>query len=364
MNRVKLEYTSIISYTNGQNGKYAQSNQKQKIDKIYPLKLLEVEITLRCPLRCIHCSVGGGEAKVDLPIEKYKELVDDCNKIGVEAIDIIGGEPLAYPYIYEAIEYTLEKIPNLYLSTAGYFITEKMALKLKQSGLKHIFVSLDGPTKELHEKIRGPNTFEKTCEAIRMLSSFGFEVIVSFVATAQTYKFIQDTAELSKQLGAKKLFILAFIPEGRGKNISALALTNEMIIKIVNDVMNINRKNEDFEVEFDCSLKTFFGDLPSECSICPAGTTFATVKVNGDVFPCGFLRDHSFFRAGNIIEERFFDIWKNNQRFKYFRNPLKGCSSCSIYNECRGGCQALKRGKICDGKPEERKNFLAACGFI
>jgi len=34
------------------------------------------------------------KGKVDLPIEKYKELVDDCAKIGVEAIDIIGGEPL------------------------------------------------------------------------------------------------------------------------------------------------------------------------------------------------------------------------------------------------------------------------------
>ncbi len=364
MNRVKLEYTGTISYTGGQSGKYFQNSKEQEMEKIYPLKLLEVEITLRCPLRCIHCSVGGGEGKIDLPIDKYKELVDDCSKIGVEAIDIIGGEPLAYPYIYEAIEYTLERVPNLYLSTAGYFITEKMAFRLKQSGLKHIFVSLDGPTRELHEKIRGPNTFEKTCDAIRMLSSFGFDVIVSFVATAETYKFIQDMFELSKQLGAKKLFILAFVPEGRGKNVSSLALTNEMIIKIMNDVRNINSKNKDFEVEFDCSLKTFFGDLPADCSICPAGTTFATVKVNGDVFPCGFLRDYSFFRAGNIIEERFFDIWKNSQRFKYFRNPLKGCSSCSIYNECRGGCQALKRGKVCDGKPEQRKDFLAACGFI
>jgi len=48
MEGLKLGYAGTIYY-----------NGSVHCNKIYPLRLLEVEITLRCPLRCIHCSVGG-----------------------------------------------------------------------------------------------------------------------------------------------------------------------------------------------------------------------------------------------------------------------------------------------------------------
>jgi radical SAM protein with 4Fe4S-binding SPASM domain len=355
MRGVILSDNGTISY----NSERVGISERKK--SYYPLRLLEVEITLRCPLRCIHCSVGGGESKVDLPLEKYLELVDDCYKLGVEGIDIIGGEPLAYPHIYEALSYTVKKIPKTYLSTAGYFINEKIADKLKSTGLEYVFISLDGPTKEKHEKIRGVGTFEKTLSAIRMLSEKGFYVIVSFVATSETFSDIPEMIELCEKLSAKKLFVLAFIPEGRGKRVSNLVLTEDMIKQVINFYIRYKGK---VELEFDCSLKTYFGDLPSDCYICPAGTTFATVKVNGDVFPCGFLRDYENMKAGNIFEKRFIEIWCDDGNFSYFRKPISGCESCSIYKECRGGCQALKIGKVCDGKPYVRKQFFAELGFI
>ena len=332
-----------------------------KLSAVMPLSILEVEITLRCPLRCIHCSVRGGEGKVDIPIEKYKEVVDDAQRIGVWTIDIIGGEPLAYPDIYEAIEYSLSKIPRVVLNTAGYFVGEKIIRKLKDVGLREVFISIDGPTAEKHERIRGPGTFQKTCDAVSRFSDAGFFVTVAFVVTSETYKDIKDMLSLCEKLGAKKLYLLNFIPEGRGKSVRKLVLTKEMLKDVISAVRSYRGE---VEVEFDCSLKTNFSDLPEECSICPAGVTFATLKVNGDVFPCGFLREYEFFKAGNIYERRFYDIWADDSRFRYFRRTFSGCDSCSIYSTCRGGCQAIKRGKACDGKPEVHKQFFRELGFI
>jgi len=343
---------------------YRKSEGEREIttrNGIMPLSMLEVEITLRCPLRCIHCSVRGGEGKIDIPIEKYKEIVDDAEKIGVQTIDIIGGEPLAYRDIYEAIEYSLKKVPNVILSTAGYFVDKKIIKKLKEVGLKEVFISIDGPTAEKHEKIRGKGTFQKTCDAVSRFSDEGFCVTVSFVVTSETYTDIPEMLSLCERLGAKRLFLLNFIPEGRGKAVRNLCLTPEMLKYVMNSLRSYRGQ---VEVVLDCSLKTDFSDLPEECSICPAGVTFATIKVNGDVFPCGFLREYEFFKAGNIYEERFYDIWVDNKRFRYFRNKLNGCDSCAIYSYCRGGCQAVKRGKACGGKPEIYKKFFSELGFI
>ncbi len=334
---------------------YHGTVNKGTTNSIYRLQSIEVEITLRCPLRCMHCSVNGGDEKVDIPLDKFKEIVDDCAKIGVEVMDIIGGEPLAHPEIFEALKYASEKIPSVFLNTAGYFIGDKIIERLKDTGISGVFISLDGADPEKHEKIRGPGTFIKTCKVIEKISKAGFYTIVSFVAHAENYRDLPRMLELCENLGAKKLYMLALIPEGRGKNIKDMTLNDEMIKQIFDDIKSYSGQ---IEIEVDCSLKTYFGDLPDACSICPAGTTFATIKYNGDVFPCGFLREYEYFKAGNIYEDRLYDIWRRNERFSYFRKPIAGCASCEIYRECRGGCQAVKRGKACGSDVEKRKKLL------
>lgn len=337
----------MIAYEKNEN---ADTITYPKASVLPKLQMLEIEITLRCPLRCIHCSVNGGESKIDIPIEKFYEIVEDCEKIGVEVLDIIGGEPIAYPHIYEAIRYAVKRIPKVYLNTAGYFINEKIIEKLKDTGLKDIFVSIDGATAEKHEKIRGHGTFQKTCESVKRLSEHGFTVTVSFVANAENYKDIPDILKICETYGAKRLFILSLIPEGRGKNLKNIVLKDHMIIEIIKE---LRKYKGPVEIELDCSIKTDFSEFPEYVKICPAGTSFCTIKSDGSVIPCGFLPSN--FLIGNIYEKRFYDIWIDNIKFYYWRNPLKGCENCSIYKECRGGCQALKIGKVCEGIPQNRK---------
>lgn len=352
--QVKNQLTDTISYLNRTSVK--ESNGKELISYepiTKQLQMLEIEITLRCPLRCIHCSVNGGESKVDIPLEKFHEIVDDCEQIGVESLDIIGGEPLAYHHIYEALRYAIQKIPKVYLNTAGYFFNEKIIQKLQETGLKDIFISLDGATQEKHEKIRGPGTFYKTLDAIKKMSEAGFYLIVSFVANAENYTDIPAMLDLCERYGAKKLFILSLIPEGRGKNIKNLVLKEHMIKTIFE---SISKYKGPVEIELDCSLKTDFEDFPDYVKVCPAGTTFCTIKVNGDVIPCGFLP--SKFSIGNIYQKRFYDIWNDDRKFYFWRKGISGCQTCSIYKECRGGCQALKFGKVCEGDTQKRINLL------
>jgi len=271
---------------------------------------VEVEITLRCPLHCVHCSLRAGEKKTDLSSEKYIELVEDCSKLGVEIFDIIGGEPLVRKDIYELLKFASDKIPRVVINTSGFFINTKIINKLKNSGIKEIFVSIDGPEPEKHEIIRGSgrHLFERTCEGVKLLVKEGFNVTIAFVVNKNNFKDIPEMIELCSVLGAKNLFVLGFIPTGRGAEQKELFVTEDMLKETLKDLkkcINNGRVN----VHVDCSMDSVFYELKK--NRCPAGIDFVTITVNGDVFPCGFLRENPEFRLGNIKERRFFEIWKD-----------------------------------------------------
>jgi radical SAM protein with 4Fe4S-binding SPASM domain len=73
------------------------------------------------------------------------------------------------------------------------------------------------------------------------------------------------------------------------------------------------------------------------------GERFATVKWNGDVYPCSHLHDEGF-RAGSVLQSSFQSIWERSPVFDQIRRELghvEGhCGTCSHNPSCKG-CRAV-----------------------
>jgi len=305
---------------------------------------VEVEITLRCPLHCVHCSLRAGEEKTDLPYENYIELVEDCAELGVRIFDVIGGEPLARQDIYELLRFATDKIPKVIVNTSGYFLNKKIINNLKKARIKDIFVSLDGPDPEKHEMIRGNgrNLFQKTCEGIKLLVKEGFKTTVAFVVNKINYRDIPKMVELCSTLGVKNLFILGFIPTGRGaEQQKELLVPKDMLMETLTDLKRYEN-NGKVRIMVDCSMDCVFYELWKNS--CPAGADFVTVTVNGDVFPCGFLRENSEFKLGNIKERRFSDIWGDfvTRGYEKFKKNLENYYSSLDNSKLKDICLARR----------------------
>ena len=64
----------------------------------------------------------------------------------------------------------------------------------------------------------------------------------------------------------------------------------------------------------------------------------------GDVYACPFAI-HDTFLAGNVrAPGGFGHVWRESELFLSLREPQSGgaCSSCGMYDACRGGCMAAK----------------------
>ena len=130
-----------------------------------------------CNLKCSYCVAKSGPnaPRRALGIENVKRLVDEAVELGFEHIFFTGGEPFLLNEIYEMLAYSAARIKTTVLTNA--MLLHGVRLE-KLCAIAHenliIQVSLDGGRPEDHDAYRGPGTWEKTMEGIKLLQARDF----------------------------------------------------------------------------------------------------------------------------------------------------------------------------------------------
>jgi hypothetical protein len=97
------------------------------------------------------------------PFEVWKELIDEAIPKGLKSIRLNHiNEPLIRQDITKFIKYAREAgILDIYFSTNGSLLTEKMSRGLIDAGLMRLQVSLDAATEQTYKKIRVGGDYNK-----------------------------------------------------------------------------------------------------------------------------------------------------------------------------------------------------------
>ena len=86
---------------------------------IYKPKCMNLEVTDKCPLRCPQCYCFLNGKKV-LKKETAFRVIDEAAKIGIEQIEISGGETLCYPYLYDVSKYANSNSIKTHAAFSGW----------------------------------------------------------------------------------------------------------------------------------------------------------------------------------------------------------------------------------------------------
>ena len=112
------------------------------------INYLRLSVTDRCNLRCRYCvphhEVPGAGRRTVLPYDDLFRLARESVSLGIRKIRITGGEPLVRPGIVEFLERlsAMEGAAEVVLTTNGMLL-KRMAVSLRQSGVKRLNISLD-----------------------------------------------------------------------------------------------------------------------------------------------------------------------------------------------------------------------------
>ncbi len=149
-----------------------------------------------CNLTCAHCFIScspTNHAFELMDLGAMKRLLEESKSLGVKEYYFTGGEPFIHPHMVEVLEATLELGPATVLTNATVIKpkqVERLAAAEALSPYSLEFrVSIDGYSPEMNDPIRGPGTFRKAMDGVRLLLTHGFLPIIT---VAQTWEDGRD----------------------------------------------------------------------------------------------------------------------------------------------------------------------------
>jgi radical SAM protein with 4Fe4S-binding SPASM domain len=121
-----------------------------------PKKVI-IENTNACNAHCVFCAHDSLTRKIGfMDFSLFRKIIDNCANLKVKEVAIYRlGEPLLDPDFSEKVAYAKKAgIELVSTNTNASLLTEETAIKVLDSGLDVIYISLDGNSKEVYEKIR------------------------------------------------------------------------------------------------------------------------------------------------------------------------------------------------------------------
>lgn len=153
-----------------------------------------------------------------IPYEKAREILTDCQGMGVKAIEFTGGgESTVHPDFCDIVDWTNSLGLDYSLVTHGGHLKQKLRESLRNA--TWIRVSLDAGSDETYSEVRRipRGSFQKTLHNFDALVSERTrkdQVLgISFVVTKENWREIITAAEIAKDLGADYFRIGAFFSQ-------------------------------------------------------------------------------------------------------------------------------------------------------
>jgi radical SAM protein with 4Fe4S-binding SPASM domain len=303
-------------------------------------------VTNDCNLRCTHCYVSSGDfvPAREMNLDELKRVVDEARELGVQRFYVTGGEPFLIRGIYDLIGHITAE-SDLVLLTNGMFLTPKNVDRIKASkgrGKLSFQISMDGPTAEMHNAIRGRGAFELTVKHIPEVIAAGLDVTISTAVSAHTVDHMAEMTRLVATLGAKQHHILWMQEWGRALDHKPeLLIAPERVSAVMRELRRVGEA-VGVTIDNEASLRVRVrGKRGRKTDLCSCGWDSLAVFSDGQVYPCVWLAGAPGLECGSVLEQSLDQIWRSSAVLQDIRQTSvqtkEVCNDCHLKFICAGG---------------------------
>lgn len=313
-----------------------------------PLWLL-AELTYRCVLECAYCSnplqYQNENHRDELSGDEWTDVLEQARELGCLQLGLSGGEPL----LHEDLEAIVAESDQLgfysSLITAGTLLDRQRLRSLKEAGLNHVQVSLDGADAETNNTVTNQESFEEKLEACRTVRKMDFPLTLNVVLHAFNLDQTGVLIDLAAELDADRIELANAQYHGWAlANRSELLPTGEKLEETEAIVEAKREKYPDLEIVW--VVPDYYAEYPKAC-MGGWGNRYITVAPGGTVFPCHSADSIESLDFPSVPERSLKWIWEDSPAFNAFRGtdwmkePCVSCPRKSVdYGGCR--CQAFR----------------------
>jgi radical SAM protein with 4Fe4S-binding SPASM domain len=292
-----------------------------------------------CQLKCPLCPTGAKRLNYKqemMSLETFKVIVDKLPFI--KKIDLFNwGEPFLNPHIHEMVKYAHDRnIATNVNSNFSFHKPDDFFVRIIESGLSRLQVSLDGASRESYSQYRIGGDFDTVISNIKKLILFKErlqssrpEIVWQFIVNSFNEHEVEMARRMSDDLEVK----LVFIPIG---------LSDDLPDAIFEGTI------EERKTRWIPEYKKYVHDrylgayrYPLSHMICEQLFSYMVVNPDGKVCPCCWATDRENV-FGDMLTDSFEDVWNNE---KYLKSRLlflkKGihtgvqtvCCNCNNFNK-------------------------------
>lgn len=190
-----------------------------------------IELTNICNLHCSYC-LRDDEALYNtrarfFPVELLGRILREARETaGVSHVSFTGGEPTLHPRFGEILAtVTAEKMRAGFVTNGWHFDRVWPVLDANRAAVSVVAFSVDGATREAHDRWRGNGSFDRVIRAFTRCHVGGIPFAVKCVIRRDLVPQIQDVALLAARMGARALHFSHVLPtSGAVETESAMSL--------------------------------------------------------------------------------------------------------------------------------------------
>ncbi len=273
----------------------------------------------RCNVKCRYCEYWRlPRYKDEMSIEEWQAaLLSVKDFVGTFSISFSGGEPFIKPGFLDLMKFCHDIGIHAGVTTNGSALNRKNAIKLVEAEPWNLNVSVDAPSAELHDYLRGwPGLFAKLSDGIKFVREerdkrgLDFPIIVKPTVGKKNFRYLPDMVEWAKSMGATAL---NFQPMDRWtqETYDELWIDEDELPElqqVVDKMLALKRQGAPIinsELVISLLVPHFREQsAPPEAMPCRVGMRDFFIRTNGDIEVCFFYPP-----IGNIKEASAREIW-------------------------------------------------------
>ncbi|HKN14257.1 MAG TPA: pyrroloquinoline quinone biosynthesis protein PqqE [Candidatus Binatus sp.] len=304
---------------------------------------LVAELTYRCPLRCVYCSnpVNFHRSRSELSTGEWRRVFSEAAELGVMQLHFSGGEPVLRDDLVELIQDA--RAHDLYtnLITGGTLLDEDKLRRLREAGLDHIQLSIQGAARESAETIAAVRSHRKKLEVARLIGKIGFPLTLNVVIHRLNIAEVPELIGIALELGANRLELAntqfyAWAAENR----RALMPTREQYDRAEGIAREaIVKYRGTLEIAF--VQNDYLSGEPKPC-MGGWGRSYICINPTGEVMPCHAASVIPGLRFDSVRDGALEKIWRDSPAMNAFRGDdwmMEPCRTCARKEIDFGGCR-------------------------
>jgi radical SAM protein with 4Fe4S-binding SPASM domain len=320
-------------------------------------KVLYIETTNRCNLRCKGCILyrGNWEPDRDMSLQDLVMITDQLPALERATLHGVG-EPLLNKELCRMIAHLKKRNVFVLFNSNGILLDEERQNAIIDTGLDELRISLDAASPEGYQIIRNSDKFHRIIQNLRTFLKLQKKrrtvtprLSMWFLGTKENIAELPGLLRLAAEIGIEEIHLqrLVYFQDHDGYGVArrekTLRDSNDEILDLIH---NSRLLAAQLGIRFNASglgnpLESVQMDSTATLpwSKCYRPHTLMYITANGNVLPCCISPfstvDYSSIILGNVFEASLEEIW-SGPKYADFRErlqtetPPKCCRGCGV----------------------------------